>query len=602
MDESSTEPISLPSDLVAILSEYDATTGDFDEAEPCFVLERLLKDREDVTDSNRKALMAEGVALQMDLLSGQQRSRWNTRFGPTIERTTEDGKYACFPDISLFDDTIVSYLERRVAESSHPILKARYADFVWDIKKTVTGKKPSIELARQAIDSYVKCGNLFPNSYQTAERLSRALELALSVRDVTRTDQVISTMLGLLKTSESPGSQVIWLSDLFEEQKGVTLSSEQQEMLVNSLEEELSRICDSENPEGIVAKGPACRLARHYQRSGQPEEAKRVIRTYGQTLANFAMKAEGLVAMSWLQDAYDTYIQFGMKNEAEELQVAGKKKGMEAEGQMVHYSISTEIPKEKVDKVFEELTVGDLEASFSRISINFLPRIEDIKQQLEDVKENAKLLSKISQSVMDNQQFIARAGSIEADPEGRQMLQMFQFIQGMSDILAGAIDLMRNKYDFTPESMRSFLAKSLLFDESRLPLFDRAMKAYLADDHITVIHVLVPQIEHALRNLLGILGKPTNKHRRADRTVMIEKSLNDILESEPVISQFLGEDFVFYLRMFLCDPRGFNVRNNLAHGLLESADFNRGISDRLLHIIWSLAFVRDTKPNADENE
>ena len=64
-------------------------------------------------------------------------------------------------------------------------------------------------------------------------------------------------MLGLLTASEFPGSQVIWLFDVFEEQKGVTLSSEQQEKLVNSLEDELRRIVGSETPVGIVAKEPA---------------------------------------------------------------------------------------------------------------------------------------------------------------------------------------------------------------------------------------------------------------------------------------------------------------------------------------------------------
>jgi hypothetical protein len=518
-----------------------------------------------------------------------------------MEDIRDDGTAQCFPDISQIDAAVISYLERRMNESSHPALKARYADFLWDITKAATGEKPSIKTARQAIDSYVECGRRFPNSHRTAERLSRALELARSVRDETRTGEVVDTMLGVLSASAFPGSQVIWLFDVFEQQKGVTLSREQQDKLVIALEDELKRICGAENPVGFVAKEPALRLARHYDRSEQPDETKRVIRAYGQALAEFAMRADGLVAMAWLQDAYDTYIQYGMKEEAEGLQVAGKEKGREAEGQMAHYSISRDIPEEEVEKVFEDLTEGGLESSFARISINFLPRIEDVKQQLEEMKKNAKLLSMVSQSVMDNQQVIARAGSIEADPEGRQMLQMSQSLQSMADLLSGTIDWMRDKYDFTPQSMRAFLAKSLLFDELRLPLIDRAIEAYLVDDHITAIHVLVPQIEHALRKLLGILGKPTNKHRRTDRTVMVEKSLNDILESESVIPQCLGEDFVFYLRVFLCDPRGFNVRNNLAHGLMEPNRFHRGISDRLLHIIWSLGFVRKNEPICRES-
>jgi hypothetical protein len=70
--------------------------------------------------------------------------------------------------------------------------------------------------------------------------------------------------------------------------------------LIVSLEKELERICGSDQEVGFAAKEPALRLARHYVRTDQPEEVKRVIRAYGQALGKFAMKAEGLLAMDWL--------------------------------------------------------------------------------------------------------------------------------------------------------------------------------------------------------------------------------------------------------------------------------------------------------------
>lgn len=105
-----------------------------------------------------------------------------------------------------------------------------------------------------------------------------------------------------------------------------------------------------------------------------------------------------------------------------------------------------------------------------------------------------------------------------------------------------------------------------------------------------------------LAHLTTQIGKPTNKHRRSDTGVMVEKSLNDILESDPDVTSFLGDDFVFYLRMFLCDPRGQNVRNKSAHGLMEPEHFHRGLSDRLLHIMWSLAFVRENSGEEGDAE
>ena len=81
---------------------------------------------------------------------------------------------------------------------------------------------------------------------------------------------------------------------------------------------------------------------------------------------------------------------------------------------------------------------------------------------------------------------------------------------------------------------------------------------------------------------------------------MVEKTLNDILEKESVIRECLGEDVVMYLRVFLCDPRGLNVRNNVAHGLMEAEQFNRSISDRLLHIVLLLAGIRGVERRSKE--
>ncbi|QDU41122.1 hypothetical protein Mal4_54870 [Maioricimonas rarisocia] len=287
MSDSNEEAISLPSELIETLAKHDSSPDDFDEAEPSFAIERQAKAFEALTDNHRRAIYAEVAALQMDLLHGQGQSHWGTRFGPIVENIMEDGTRHSFPDITGLDEPTIEYLGRRASEATHPVLRARYADFLWDITKIATGNWPSIELARQAIDSYIECGIRYPNSDQTLERLTRALELALSVRDDTRASKVVDTMLGILDQTEFPGSDALWLFDTLTEQRGVTLCNEQEDKLIDALEAELARICDSENAVGIVAKDPAIRLARHYERDGKPQEAKRVIRTYGNALADW---------------------------------------------------------------------------------------------------------------------------------------------------------------------------------------------------------------------------------------------------------------------------------------------------------------------------
>ncbi len=70
-----------------------------------------------------------------------------------------------------------------------------------------------------------------------------------------------------------------------------------------------------------------------------------------------------------------------------------------------------------------------------------------------------------------------------------------------------------------------------------------AIDAYLKEDMVKAIHVLVPQIENSLRHLLTLMGVPTNKPMRGPKGVMQEKNLNDIL-TDPAIQASMDEDTI----------------------------------------------------------
>ncbi len=270
--------LQLPEPLASVLRERDAASDDFDEAEVSFVLERKFEECGEITDEERKACYAEVAALQMPLTDNQGRSRWGTRFGPFFEATLKDGSPHCFPDLAHIDDPVIEYWQQRAAEAKHPVFKARYADVLWDMMKAASGTKPSIEMARHAIDAYVECGTRFQGTDTAESRLERALELALSVRDKARAEAALNAMVRLLDVTDHPGSRLIWLLELPHRIQGVSFSDWQEAKVVQGLEAELKRICDSDSPVGLVAKEPALRLARHYEAKGKPDEAKRVIR------------------------------------------------------------------------------------------------------------------------------------------------------------------------------------------------------------------------------------------------------------------------------------------------------------------------------------
>lgn len=112
------------------------------------------------------------------------------------------------------------------------------------------------------------------------------------------------------------------------------------------------------------------------------------------------------------------------------------------------------------------------------------------------------------------------------------------------------------------------------------------------------IHVIIPQIEQALRELLILRGVPTLKAGR--NGLMQLKNLNDILR-EPAIKESLGDDLRLYLLTFLADERGQNIRNNICHGLAAPAQFNQRLSDQTLHPLLAVSLVRKKSPRTTED-
>ncbi len=106
---------------------------------------------------------------------------------------------------------------------------------------------------------------------------------------------------------------------------------------------------------------------------------------------------------------------------------------------------------------------------------------------------------------------------------------------------------------------------------------------------MTAVHLLIPQIENALRVLLEKASGSVLKTARGGGFHF--KVLDDLLR-DPLLVQVFGEDIVFYFRVLLVDPRGWNLRNRVCHGHCDVSEFGSYMSDRIIHVLLCLALVR----------
>lgn len=97
-------------------------------------------------------------------------------------------------------------------------------------------------------------------------------------------------------------------------------------------------------------------------------------------------------------------------------------------------------------------------------------------------------------------------------------------------------------------------------------LFGKALFAGYDRDFATALHILVPQIEHMVRYHLKQAGVQTTNID--SNGIENENGLSSLMDL-PQTEEIFGEDLSFEIRALFCVPFGPNLRNNLAHGLLD---------------------------------
>lgn len=107
---------------------------------------------------------------------------------------------------------------------------------------------------------------------------------------------------------------------------------------------------------------------------------------------------------------------------------------------------------------------------------------------------------------------------------------------------------------------------SPIVPKDRSGLFGKGLFAGYDRDFVTALHLLIPQVEHMVRVHLKQAGaKTTNLDKDGIENENGMSTLMDLPEAE----QVFGKDLAFELKSLFCDSFGPNLRNELAHGLLD---------------------------------
>lgn len=584
-------------ELADVLSSFEQDTSAFSEHDVEMSLENLRHTLDKRGEVASEELQAEEMAFGFSEDCSNTNSGWGLYFGPEWVLPQKDGRMGEWPSIHCVTAQMLTYWSTRAREARHPILRARYGGLVWEFGWRVTSQKANPEMARTAIDAVADIAAADCHEYvkSVMTKLERALSLSLLLNDGNRINRMCKTIMSYEEKHGSAGETMVWgLSyDLLLEAKGVSLSDEQAATIIRDLEDKLRRSADANDgasSDPFAVESIALRLAGYYRKTDRKEDVRRVLMTYGKTFLTLAEKCDALVGSAHLWKVHSVYVDFGLRTEAEAIAVRLRETGKRCKDELARFSVPVEIPKQEMERYVESLISDTFETSMLRIAFTYVPKQNEIRQQIQDLSEKNPILFDAPMVIQDDEgRPVASVGSMMDDMDGRVVLQMSQNMQLAAIHLKPVLQGLREKYKVTAEEVVNYIYGSPVFAEDRKAIIELGINAYLANEFVIALHILIPQIENAVRRLVELTGGAIYRKHRTGSLVL--KTFDEVLRDDRIV-KVLGDDTALYLRVLFTDERGWNTRNRVCHGMMPSDEFGTAAADRVFHALMVLCHVR----------
>jgi len=587
-----------------IISEFvdnlDVLSTPFHEHKISDAVNSFIKERR--LDNPPSEWLAEQIAFSFIPNYSNAETGWGTYYGPMWVMPNGDGMMTESPSIRRVTSEIIDYWEERSRSAKHPILKLRYADLVWDFSKKVSQKSPHFSVVHTIIDSTIEIARKKSHKYETdvITKFKRALSLAILINDTQRIESLRDAIVKYEDEIAEDKKAGLWgfSFDLLLNNKKVPLGTEIKDKIIWDLENRLARLADIESKESLDpwgAEAAALRLAKYYKSLNQSEDAKRVMLKFGVAFETASENAEALQASAWLQRVHSLYLENGLPDEADKIAIKIKELGPKVNAGMKSITQEIKITDKEMTDYVNAIVDVDFEKTLMRIAIHFVPKKDATEKQLKQLAKKAPISFLISKQIQDHEgRPVGFIGSLEDDLIGNIVHQTSQNMHISSIFLRPVIQELISRFKPTAEGIVDYLCQCQLFSDHKKAMLLEGVRAYIDGNHMVAIHILIPQVESAFRMFVELTGGAVLKPARGGG--MYLKTLDELLRDQRVVTVF-GEDMPLYFRILLTDQRGWNLRNDVCHGISPDIAFVSSVSDRVFHVLLCLSLVRMPKQN-----
>ena len=573
------------------LDELDDSTEKMNER-------AILRKINEVTEADMSSeVINERIAFSVQENHKDKEGGWGTYLGPYVAEKGGDGQIYTCPGFPAITKGVIEYWEGRAAHTRNSIMKARYLGLVWDMKELVSGTRLDHKIGIDYIKTLISVceRNLCLYSGDSIGRITRAYQIACRLNNTDLIQSCIKCAIKLedrIAEDDKPG---LWgfCFELFVLDKSEHLSKTQKDKLISDLEDRLDRISATNSI--WPCENASILLARYYQKNSRKDDVKRVLGMVGKCYeisCSSCAETDPLRAQLLYKSLYNIYSRFQLTAEAKAIKKKIADIGPDAVKGMKNIPFSTTLPKEDLDRFLEAITSGGLKQALTQIAVCFLPRKDEMEKNLRQSAEDHPLSYHISKKPCDDQGLpVAAIGGIDDDFDGNLIDHFSQHMVTAIPLLQHSFIKLKDQYTVTEEDIADYIFQSPIFDQGREKTILTGVAAFLNEDYIGQIHILIPEIEASVRTLVEILGGERTKANRQGG--FQHRALYDLIRDDKLKAYFKDNhiDLSFYIRTLLTDLRGWNMRNKVCHGLINDDSFSYPYADRVMHVILLLALM-----------
>ncbi|MDJ0733171.1 MAG: DUF4209 domain-containing protein [Nostocaceae cyanobacterium] len=486
-------------------------------------------------------------------------------------------------------DEHLDFLTEIAVEISDPELQARVADILWV-------KRRDYKMAQLAVDAYLQSATQLEDPEKWScfcERIERALRLARTIKY--QADAVVTHIEEVLDRYQ--GEDPLWMSatlmELLQEYK---LGNSQK---YAALAEKAAKLAESSHEWRRARNHWEIKAKWHLiEKDAEQERAAAMLaaETYVKE-AEDALKQESIphtTASHHLQQAVEAFRRIrGTKEEtadaktrAEEIHKLMIQYQEESQKELINFSHETDISKQ-VEQARAFVRGKEFhDALFSLALLGASANVSHLRQQAQEMA-NEFVMSSFCPKVMLNEmgKVVARQPSNADKQEETTRFEIYQnavLYQKLhaEAFIKPAIYQINLEHSFRINDILQIISHSPFIPPNREYLFAKGLYAGLTGDFFTSTHILIPQIENSVRYLLWQRGIITSG--LDDNGIQNEHNLNTTLY-RPEINSIFDENTLFDLKGLLVEHSGSNLRNRMAHGLINDSGF---LSPLMSYLWW----------------